>query len=60
MSLVQILALLLALSVAAHIGAAGAFLARRADHTTAGAFLVGASVTGTGLALYLTAVGVYR
>lgn len=47
MSLVQILALLLALSVAAHIGAAGAFL-------------VGASVTGTGLALYLTAVGVYR
>lgn len=60
MSVVQILALLLAVSVAVHIGTIGAVIARRAGHTPAGALLVGASATGTACVLYLTAVGVYH
>ncbi|MES0837318.1 hypothetical protein [Nocardiopsis tropica] len=60
MSVPQLLALLLALSVSVHIGCAGAFIAWRGGARPASALLVGASATGTACALYLTAVGAYQ
>lgn len=59
MSVLQLLALLLALSVAVHTGCAGAFIAWRGGTRPASALLVGASAAGTVCALYLTAVGAY-
>ncbi|MEV0636351.1 hypothetical protein AB0I77_15535 [Streptomyces sp. NPDC050619] len=60
MSTLQVLMLLLALSVALHIGCAAAFTAWCGGTRPALALLVGASATGTACALYLTALGAYR
>ncbi|RKS05002.1 hypothetical protein DFP74_0583 [Nocardiopsis sp. Huas11] len=60
MSFLELLGLLLALSVAVHIGCAGAFIAWRGGARPNQALLVGASATGTAFALYLTAVGAYQ
>ncbi|GLU47371.1 hypothetical protein [Nocardiopsis ansamitocini] len=60
MSLPQLLGLLLALSVAVHVGCVGALVAWRGGARPDRALLVGASASGTVCALYLTAVGVYQ
>ncbi|MFF2205656.1 hypothetical protein [Streptomyces sp. NPDC058145] len=60
MSTLQTLSLLLALSVALHIGSAAAFTAWRAGIHPATALLIGGSATGTACALYLTAVSAYH
>lgn len=60
MSVLQLLALLLALSVAVHIGCVGAFIAWRGGASLPWALMVGASAAGTACALYLTAVGAYH
>ncbi|MET7520478.1 hypothetical protein ABZS88_45580 [Streptomyces sp. NPDC005480] len=60
MSTLQVLMLLLALSVALHIGCAAAFTAWCAGTHPTKAVLVGASATGTACALYLTAVSAYH
>ncbi|MFJ5731502.1 hypothetical protein [Streptomyces paradoxus] len=60
MSTLQVLMMLLALSVALHIGCAAAFTAWRAGTHPAAALLVGGGATGTAFALYLTAIGAYR
>lgn len=59
MSTPQVLTLLLALSVALHIGCAAALTARRAGTHPATAVLIGTSAVGTACALYLTAVDAY-
>lgn len=59
MSVLHVLGLLLALSVAVHIGCASAFIAWWGGARPASAVLVGAGTVGTTCALYLTAVGVY-
>ncbi|MFM9499800.1 hypothetical protein ACKI1Q_40220 [Streptomyces galilaeus] len=56
----QLLALMLALSVALHIGCAAAFTAWRTGTQPAKALLIGGSAAGSACALYLTAVGAYR
>jgi hypothetical protein len=60
MSTLQVLLLLLALSVALHIGCAAAFTAWRAGTHPATALLIGGSAAGTACALYLAAVSAYR
>ncbi|MEO3750783.1 hypothetical protein [Streptomyces sp. B6B3] len=60
MTTTQILALLLALSAATHIGCAATLTARRSGTDSAGALLIGASATASALALYLTALAAYR
>ncbi|MCX4853747.1 hypothetical protein [Streptomyces canus] len=60
MSTLQVLTLLLALSVALHIGCAAAFTAWRAGTHLGTALLIGGSATGTACALYLTAVSAYH
>lgn len=60
MSSLHLLGLLLAVSVAVHIGCAGAFLTWRGGARLASAVLVGAGATGTACALYLTAVSAYQ
>lgn len=60
MSTFQMLSLLLALSVALHIGCAAAFTAWRGGNRPATALLIGGSATGTACALYLTAVSAYH
>ena len=60
MSTLQVLALLLALSVALHIGSAAAFAAWRAGTHLGTALLIGGSATGTACVLYLTAVSAYH
>jgi hypothetical protein len=52
--------LLLALSVALHIGCAAAFTAWRAGTHPATALLIGGGATGTACALYLAAVSAYH
>lgn len=59
MSTLHLLTLLLALSVALHIGCAAAFAAWRSGTHPSMALLIGASATGTACALYLTAVTAY-
>ncbi|MFJ3864343.1 hypothetical protein [Streptomyces nigra] len=59
MSKLQALALLLALSVAFHIGCVAAFTAWREGARPGTALLIGGSATGAACTLYLTAVGVY-
>jgi hypothetical protein len=56
----QILALLLALSVAGNIAITAALVARKAGAGTAGAALTGASAAATALGLYFAAVGAYH
>ncbi|WP_035847175.1 hypothetical protein [Kitasatospora azatica] len=60
MSTLQVLTLLLALSVALHIGCAAAFTAWRGGTHPAKAVLIGGSATGTVCALYLTGASVYH
>ncbi|MFE1077527.1 hypothetical protein ACFW31_03350 [Nocardiopsis alba] len=60
MSVVQLLALLLALSVSVHIGCVSALIAWQGGAGVAKALLVGAGSVGTVCALYLTAVGTYQ
>ncbi|MER6738942.1 hypothetical protein [Streptomyces puniciscabiei] len=60
MSTLQVLTLLLALSMALHIGCAAAFTAWRAGTHPGTAVLIGGSATGTACALYLTAVSAYH
>src|SRR4051812_19135309 len=60
MSALQILPLLLALSVALHIGCAAASASRHAGTPSATALLVGAGAAGTACALYLSAVSAYH
>ncbi|AEY93240.1 hypothetical protein SHJG_7974 [Streptomyces hygroscopicus subsp. jinggangensis 5008] len=60
MSTLQVLMLLLAVSVALHIGCVAAFTAWRAGTHPATALLIGGSATGTACALYLTAVSAYH
>ncbi|GAA5708282.1 hypothetical protein AQJ43_38175 [Streptomyces avermitilis] len=60
MSTIQMLTLLLALSVAAHVGCAAAFTAWRAGTHPATALLIGGSASGTACALYLRAVSAYH
>ncbi|MFI1027022.1 hypothetical protein [Streptomyces sp. NPDC020951] len=60
MSTLQVLMLLLALSVALHIGCAAAFTTWRAGVPAAAALLIGGGATSTACALYLTAVGAYH
>lgn len=60
MSVIQLLALLLALSVSAHIGCAAALIAWRAEVGPYKALLVGASSAGAICGLYLRAVAVYH
>ncbi|MFJ2722952.1 hypothetical protein [Streptomyces sp. NPDC087437] len=60
MSTLQVLMLLLALSVALHIGCVATFTAWRAGTRPATALLIGGSATGTACALYLTAVSAYH
>lgn len=52
--------LLLALSVALHIGCATAFTVWRAGTPPAAALLIGGGATSTACALYLTALGAYH
>ena len=59
MSSFQVLTLLLALSVALHIGCAATFAAWRGGTRPALALLIGGSATGTACALYLAAVSAY-
>ncbi|WP_432093309.1 hypothetical protein [Streptomyces sp. bgisy100] len=56
----HLLALLLAFSVAVHIGSVAAFVAWRGGASPAGAFAVGGSTVGGAFALYLAAVGAYH
>ncbi|WP_328743780.1 hypothetical protein OHT57_00380 [Streptomyces sp. NBC_00285] len=60
MSTLQVLTLLLALSVAVHIGCAAAFTAWRAGTHPGTALLIGGSAIGTACALYLAAVSAYH
>ncbi|WP_030942347.1 hypothetical protein [Streptomyces sp. NRRL S-646] len=60
MSTLQVLMLLLALSVALHIGCAAAFIAWRLGNNPVSALLIGGSTFGTACALYLTAVSAYH
>ncbi|MFF0001514.1 hypothetical protein [Streptomyces avermitilis] len=60
MSTIQMLTLLLALSVAVHVGCAAAFTVWRAGTHPATALLIGGSASGTACALYLTAVSAYH
>ncbi|MFD9400328.1 hypothetical protein ACFWA4_16150 [Streptomyces sp. NPDC060011] len=60
MSTVQTLALLLALSVASHIGSTAAYVVWRGGTRPATAILIGASATGTACGLYVAAVSAYR
>ncbi|MER5875083.1 hypothetical protein OG892_22030 [Streptomyces sp. NBC_00341] len=56
----QLLALLLALSAALHLGCAAAFVAWREGTTPGTALLIGGSTVGAAASLYLTAVGAYH
>lgn len=57
---VQLLALLLALSVALNVGVAACLLAYRAGTALPGALLVGGGALGGVMALFLSAVSAYR
>ncbi|MEV5877986.1 hypothetical protein AB0L75_27930 [Streptomyces sp. NPDC052101] len=56
----QLLALLLALSAALHLGCAAAFVAWRDGARPGAALLIGGSTAGAAGGLYLTAVSAYR
>lgn len=60
MSVIQLLALLLAVSVAVHIGYTAAFIACRGGAEPPIALLVGAGSARTACTLYLTAVSAYH
>ncbi|GGX04274.1 hypothetical protein [Streptomyces lomondensis] len=60
MSTLQVLTLLLALSMALHIGCAAAFTAWRGGTRPALALLIGGSAAGTACALYLAGVSAYN
>ncbi|MCX5256735.1 hypothetical protein OOK27_21790 [Streptomyces canus] len=60
MTPLQLLALLLALSVALHIGSVTAFAAWRSGTTPAKAILIGGSATGSACGLYFAAVSAYH
>ncbi|MFF7845182.1 hypothetical protein ACFZC6_41545 [Streptomyces ossamyceticus] len=60
MTNVQILALLLALSAAAHIGCAAAFIAWRGGHSGPKALLIGGGASGAACGLYFAALSAYQ
>ncbi|MFD9503441.1 hypothetical protein [Streptomyces sp. NPDC060035] len=60
MTQLHVLALLLAMSLALHIGCAAAFAAWRGGTRPALTLLIGGSATGTACALYLAAISAYR
>lgn len=60
MSTTHVIALLLAVSVALHIGNAAAFVARRSGAMPATSALVAGSVVGSVCSLYLAGISAYR
>jgi hypothetical protein len=60
MSTTHVIALLLAVSVALHIGNAAAFIARRAGASPSASALVAGSAVGSACALYLAGISAYR
>ncbi|MFJ8827621.1 hypothetical protein ACIREE_38460 [Streptomyces sp. NPDC102467] len=56
----HVLSLLLALSIAVHIGSATAYLARRAGSSPPASVLAAGSAAASAIALYLSSVTAYR